>query len=229
MKALAAGMSPTPDERQPILYLRSFGADAATSKATAAKPLLGLYYMFAGPLSVLAFRTEEEQTVSAFRAWGPVVALRRPDESLPELGAVRLAANDGSWRQTVQLLMRRSQLVVIRFGRSEGLIWELKEAVSCVSPEKLLILVPQTRRAYDEFRETAGVHLPRGLPAYRGAMIPPWLGSLRGIVHFDADWTPQFAPLSIPLLRVSITPMEPLAVILRHTLARVIPHEATVH
>src|SRR5262245_6770014 len=70
------------DMRAPVIYLRSFHSD----KRLARRPLaIG---------RVVSIYTEEEQLVQAVREVGPVVAVGRPGERLPRLGAQRVYLED---------------------------------------------------------------------------------------------------------------------------------------
>jgi hypothetical protein len=162
------------DPRPPVLYLRCFRSDQQT------RQLLGSL-------------TEEEQVAEVLQDVGPVIAVGRPGEPLPELGAARFYVEDARWRATVAALLERSALVVLLTGDTEALAWEVERAAAAIPPERLLFLVPRDEPVYEAFRARAapllGVELPP-LPATR-----TWTGSLAGVVRFEADWTPRLEPL----------------------------------
>jgi hypothetical protein len=81
------------DARPPILYLRSFSED-----------IEGYSYK-------LIQKTPEEQLVSEYNYWGPVIAVGQPGERHPFLGALRIYFDDEVWRAGVLYLMSVSQLV----------------------------------------------------------------------------------------------------------------------
>jgi hypothetical protein len=70
---------------------------------------------------------------------GPVVAVGRPGEELPLLGAARLYFGDEEWREKVESLISLSQIVIIQAGHTEALEWGLSRAVSMLRPHQLLI------------------------------------------------------------------------------------------
>jgi len=176
------------DSRPPVVYLRSFNDDAATASAHDADLL---------PFDVT---TEEEQLVAALNEIGPVLAIGRPGEELPELGAARFYVRDDEWQAKVKDLIANAQLVVLRSGETEGLMWEVETAVQMLKlrPERLLLLVPQNQKSYELFRKRALPCLPHELPEW-----PKKNGrarDLRGMIYFKPDWTPVFLEIKIPLI-----------------------------
>ena len=145
------------DKRRPILYLRSF------LEETPHDPLRD------------DFRTEEELLDSVLKEVGPMVAIGRPGEPLPPLGASRYYFKDDEWREEVQKLMERAQFIVIKPGLAENLRWEIRTASKLCPPQKLLfpLLEYQTRggnfreRNYKPFRriiqDEMGVTLPEDI------------------------------------------------------------------
>ena len=166
------------DQRAPVLYLRSFQDE-------------GLWQNF-----LLGW---EEQFTRALHDVGPVIAIGRPGEKLPLLGAARWQVEDEKWRAEVQGLLPQAGLVVLRVGESGGLWWEIEQALQLVKPERLLFLVPAAEPAYEAFRVRVEGFLGRSLPHtgigrplvtpqrankwYR--LGPTWL------LYFAADWTPH--------------------------------------
>ena len=57
--------------------------------------------------------TEEEQLAEAMKDVGPFVAIGRPGEALPELGAGRPYASHAEWQDQVGQLISKAQLVVL--------------------------------------------------------------------------------------------------------------------
>ncbi len=178
VRALDAQELMSRDERPPVLYLRSFKDDPTTAR-------------------IVLSTTEEEQLAMVMREIGPFVAIGRPGEELPELGAARIYVADDEWQETITALMRKAQLVVLRIGQTEGFWWEVQRAVQYVQPEHLLFLVPHNKTLYEDFRGQAAVYLPAQLPAYeRGAGS---FGSLNGLIYFGPDWTPRFVRMPFAL------------------------------
>jgi hypothetical protein len=121
------------DNRAPILYLRPFSHDReATSYGILRRPT-------------------EMILKSALKNVGPLVAVAKPAEELPPLGAARLHFKGSEWQDRVAELMSISRLVIIETGRvsldvdityedyPQGLSWEMSKATSCVGPGKLLV------------------------------------------------------------------------------------------
>jgi hypothetical protein len=194
------------DNRQPVLYLRSFLDDSAAATV----PHQEITSWFGGA------DTEEEQLAQVLGQIGPVVAIGRPGELLPELGASRLYVGDDEWQAVVSRLMAVSRLVVLRAKRTRGLFWEAEHAASRLRPEQILFLVPRDLD-YAAFRASTDHWFPRGLPAE----APPGqrMGSLRGLVYFRSDWTPVYLPPAqfffrhrlrhalVPVLQMTLEPV----------------------
>ncbi|MEU6234355.1 hypothetical protein [Kitasatospora sp. NPDC047058] len=162
--------------------------------------------------------TGEEQLVAALKPVGRVIALGVPGQKLPQAGARRMYLAHDAWQDTVLALMERARLVVLVLGAGRSLMWELVQSVRMLPPERLVLIVPMERAAYDafaetavrEFRETAEQMLresgrswtPPTLPAYppheTGAVSEE--GAFKVVVHFEADWTPRPILLKRPLV-----------------------------
>jgi hypothetical protein len=144
------------DPRPPVLYLRSFLQD---------ERLPGTSESF------------EQSLASVMGEVGPVIAVGRPGERLPPLGAARLYLSDEHWQPTVRDLMARSALTILRAGTSPGVLWELARVVECVQPARFLIAVPAPLRKEDaedwkSFCQLVADVMPHRLPtALDGAMF----------------------------------------------------------
>jgi hypothetical protein len=122
-----------------------------------------------------------------------MIAIGRPGEELPELGAYRIyVPRDKDWREEVSNHISAAQLVILRLGETKGLLWELRTAIQHGEAKRLLLLVPWEKSDYEAFRSEYATEFPAGLPegVFRGHA-----GSLYGIICFWPDWTPQFLPL----------------------------------
>lgn len=120
------------DPRPPVLYLRSF-RDDGTLWLDQEQGRLAQWWS-----KLLAFRTTEEQCVAALQAVGPVVAIGKPGEPIPELGAARLYVGHDAWQAEVRQLMDRAALVVVRIGSSPGVLWEIEQVLSRLPRERLV-------------------------------------------------------------------------------------------
>ena len=119
------------DRRPPILLLRSFGDDERT--------VLGF------SLVSLGSKTLEEAIVAGLSRYGPVIAIGRPGEELPPLGAAREYIGHDDWKVRVNDLMAESQLCVMILGTSEGLIWELRQLWRWLHEKDILIVIPSSK------------------------------------------------------------------------------------
>lgn len=158
------------DERAPVLYLRSFQQDATDDKARFSRLLMGM-----------SISSHEERLAEILDLVGPFVAVGRPGESLPTLGASRLYVPDASWQREVAQLMQRARCVVFRAGATPSLQWELQKAVRSLAPERILLWCPDGRKVWAAFRKWAGGSLQHPLPAR----------PTHPFVAFDAAWRPQ--------------------------------------
>jgi hypothetical protein len=167
------------DNRPPVVYLRSFGDD---QKAANNINITGL-----------SVNTEEGELAETVKVIGPLIAIGRPGEELSYFGAARVYVGDGDWHKQVGDLLSRAALVVLRAGTTPGLSWEIEQCCRRVAPERLVILIPLSQSAYDEFRDKAQGFFPCHLPEYDGRRIG--VTTIRAILYFDADWTPHIRPI----------------------------------
>ncbi|MBV9890126.1 MAG: TM2 domain-containing protein [Rhizobacter sp.] len=177
------------DPRPPVLYLRSFADDGAV--------LLGDPSRLAQRgAALIAPASPEQEMATILGAIGPVVAIGKPGEPLPELGAARLYVADDAWQAKVRELMRMARLVVLRIGASPGLIWEIEQALVLVPRQRLVFamlggsaLAPELQqRLAPALGPSAAAALPEARPA--GWALFVYRDPRRrigGLVAFDAD------------------------------------------
>lgn len=168
------------DTRPPVLYLRSFGDDPKAAQRAS--------------MAGFSFNTEEGEIAEIVKSIGPLVAIGRPDEELSYFGAARVYVGAGDWQERVRELLSQARLVIIRAGETAGLSWELEQCAKVVRPERLIILIPFSRRRYEEFCLKSANSFPRGLPEYAGRRVNET--TIRAVLYFDADWTPHLLPIS---------------------------------
>jgi len=186
------------ENKAPVLYLRSFLDDKVAAKREA------------------SMLTEEEELNKAFEHIGPMIAIGRPGEVLPEVGAARAYFTDDKWQAAVYHYMDISRLVVLRAGLSQGLIWEIKNSIQRLDPSKLILLIPFKKDDYNQFRTCVQSLFPKPLPDHPGhdahrTYINPRsgqtekaiYGSLLGLIHFDGDWTAYFEKICADNVPVS--------------------------
>lgn len=162
------------DNRPPVIYLRSFTVDKQNSRVEVLN---------------LSLLTREEQLTKALDCFGPLVAIGRPGEALPTLGAARAYVDDAHWQEEVTILLRSASLVLLYIGNSEGLKWEVSSCLKAVAPRKLILLVPNDRNELESFIANNADKFPKGLPTIAKRGRAPE-GPVRGIIYFEDDWTP---------------------------------------
>ena len=168
----------------PVVYLRSFYDDGSYPKPS---PLITLAMLSKGDLP--SYRaTYEESLVELLEPFGPVVAIGRPNETLPELGASRMYVADAQWQAEVNNLLNRACLVVLRLGESEGLLWEVERVLESISPEKILL--------YSEPPCSLPEAIQSRIPCKKVRVFPR-----SRFVWFEANWTPKFSRTISPFLR----------------------------
>ncbi|HET9976735.1 MAG TPA: NINE protein [Burkholderiaceae bacterium] len=123
------------DPRPPVLYLRSFRDDGiALDNAES-----GVFARWLQRIVVLT--TPEQECARSLQAVGPVIAIGKPGEPLPELGAARLYVGHEVWQAEVGALLARAGLVVLRVGSSPGVLWEIEQALARVPRERVVFAV----------------------------------------------------------------------------------------
>jgi hypothetical protein len=162
------------DFRPPILYLRSFGDDEQFK----ARRGRGIYFD--------SGKTFEEVIVGELKRHGPVIAIGRPGEKIPPLGAARAYVDDESWQAEVSKLARDSRLVVLMLGGTAGVAWEFCRLVELDAHHKLVLVMPpvgeeELNRRWDSFCITVEnrqrLSIPRGV-------VPNAI-----LATFGADWS----------------------------------------
>jgi TM2 domain-containing membrane protein YozV len=129
------------DPRPPVLYLRSFVDDGRILPAARGRfaSWMETARTFLPPFSY-AFVSFEQELARGLQRVGPVVAIGRPGERLPELGASRLYVGDDEWQDRVSALMSQAALVVLQAGDTPSLWWEVEQAMARVPRRRLVIV-----------------------------------------------------------------------------------------
>jgi hypothetical protein len=123
------------DERAPILLLRSFSDDAKQipAKGLATRALF---------LGLRGKKRLEAAVADELARLGPFVAIGRPGEVLPQLGAARAYFGDDEWQIAVAGWIARARLIVMIAGTTSWVQWELREISRAGQIGKLLVLLP---------------------------------------------------------------------------------------
>ncbi|MEH6622342.1 MULTISPECIES: hypothetical protein [Dietzia] len=122
-----------------ILLLRAFDDDHKRVQTT---------YADRGAIGILTggSRMRFEELIAAIvQTEGNFVAIGRPDERLPPLGAARTYWDDDEWQLAVEHTAASAKLIVLVAGTTEGLRWEIQKLKEWGFLEKCLFLVPPGR------------------------------------------------------------------------------------
>ncbi|GAA3504724.1 hypothetical protein GCM10019016_118370 [Streptomyces prasinosporus] len=184
-----------------LLYLRPFALDERMSEAPPDTPGASGRSPFEVP-----GLTTEEFLIGLFSRHGRVVAVGRPGEQLPLLGAERGYLPLQDWRHTVSGLIQGAHTVLMSVAPGPGTVWEFTEVLRTTEPERLVLMIACDPSDYDLFRADAaseyaarrsregGTWAP--LPALPDCPEAPqpakrkWAVPLRALVTFDRDWKP---------------------------------------
>ncbi|WP_199930833.1 hypothetical protein [Streptomyces sp. CB02923] len=185
-----------PADERVVLFLRAFSDDPGFSRVAA---LRWFRLLFTSLLPTPAhLRTEEDQVGRAVAPFGRMVALGRPSDRLPRLGAERSYASDETWRTEVLAALDRAALVLLVAGAGRSLAWEVDQVLGRDAPTRLVLVVSRDRNQYGQFRESLGDRFPNGLPDYPSARMRHRLlrgRYVRAAIWFDGDWTPHWEML----------------------------------
>ena len=141
-------------DKPPVLLLRSFVDDVAGIPPSALVPRL-----------FWRRKRLEEAIGAVLTRAGPFVAIGKPGEKLPQMGAHRLYVADSQWQELVKSYIARSQLIILIAGTTVWVQWELANTVAQGRVGQLLIVFP---RIADKARAERWENLK---PAFGGT---PW-------------------------------------------------------
>lgn len=99
--------------------------------------------------------------------------------------------SDAEWQGAVKCFLQVAQIVFVHGSlEGDGFSWELSQVIQLVSPERVVVIVPQNRFYYKSFVDMANRHLP-----HRIALPPLEDGNnIAGVVRFSKAWRPQYVP-----------------------------------
>lgn len=136
------------DRRPPTLMLRSFADDRRTLRARRLDRASVIER-----LCMRRFERFEEVAAAALAVHGPVEALSQVGEKLPPpLGAARRSFSMDDWKDGVRGLIVQSQLICVTVGRSESLLWEIRQIRAAGALGRTVFLLPPTRRREQRLR-----------------------------------------------------------------------------
>jgi hypothetical protein len=123
-------------DKPPVLLLRSFTDDVA-----------GIPPNMLIPRLVRRRKRLEEMIGEQLTSAGPFVAIGRPGERLPQLGASRLYVGDSEWQAVVQSYIAQSDLIIVIAGKTHWVQWELANVLRQDRIAGLLIVFPRITEA----------------------------------------------------------------------------------
>jgi hypothetical protein len=165
-------------------------------------------------------RSEAQKKRAQVLAWfklalsiGPAILWVPRDEVVPDLGAARMYVSDDAWQDRVKELLYQAQLVVLRAGETDNLLWEVQTVASAVRPERIVFLLPfSNQKKYDIFRDKTARLFPKPFPAKYKKNLWMQTGSIKALLYFEPDWTPHMAVLKNPfyLFQSFFRPLVPI-------------------
>ncbi|MCN9240862.1 hypothetical protein NGF19_08655 [Streptomyces sp. RY43-2] len=194
---------------QYLLYLRPFAVDRELAQAPPEAP--GLW---SNRVLEVPGLTSEEFLIKQFTGCGRVVAIGRPGERLPLLGAERGYLPLHHWQHTVSKLIQGAHGVLMFVAPGPGTVWEYTEALRTTSPERLVLMVGCSTEEFDAFRAAARQRYAERTVTESGEAWAPlpdlpecpreprasrreWEMPLRAFITFDANWRPQVHPFKV--------------------------------
>lgn len=100
--------------------------------------------------------TFEQVLRAAARPVGKLIAIGEPGERMPTLGLKNVYVDDDSWQVRETGYVETAELVVIRAGTSEGVMWEVERVAQARSSRNIADLC----RPADEEGERKGAERP---------------------------------------------------------------------
>ena len=120
------------DKRKLVLLLRSFKDE-----------MLGAPQFIRTPVGDIALGRRFEQGIAgSLGAFGPLIAIGKPGEKLPQIGAARTYLSDEEWQPAVIRWMNESLFIAMIAGATEWIHWELQRILELGYVRRLVILLP---------------------------------------------------------------------------------------
>ena len=147
----------------------------------------------------------EQELEEVLNRVGPVIAIGKPGEPLPELGAARLYVSDADWKAKVTDMIARSRLVVIRTGSTPNLQWEIEQTMARVPRRQILFvsLGDAKRTAFFDqyFAERYGPVMPSSMAAAEAGALTKVMSIGKyvtgRIIFFDETLRPREEPIRL--------------------------------
>jgi hypothetical protein len=180
-RAASADQVLSEDTRPPVLYFRSFDDDVQETD----------FIRALNTVNVALENSAEEVLSEYLKCIGPVVAIGRPGEALPELGFARMYVEQEHWQSRVLDLIDRASLVVLRAGHSAGVLWETGQVLRQSVLPRVIVIVPSTTGFdFDKYREQVRRVAAINLPELPKSSIKRFPLGVRAIIRFESDGSP---------------------------------------
>ena len=166
------------DPRAPILYLRSF-----MQEVIAGDNYIGVRD------EDLTKKSDEQLIYEVVRLVGPMIAIGRPGDPLPPIGAARVYLGPSSdWQSVIKDYLAQAQFVIVSPEWTPGVLWEGITVFQLCRPEQIIIslLAPG---AYKESRAHILEEAERSNVLIN---LPEDVGK-SSFIYFDSDSTPRLA------------------------------------
>jgi TM2 domain-containing membrane protein YozV len=188
------------DPRPPVVYLRSFEADSEILLRPDGfwNKVVTIFFGYAVTFS------PEQELAEILNHVGPVIAIGKPGEPLPELGAARIYVGDADWKAKVTDMMARSRLVIIRTGATPNLQWEIEQTMARVPRRQILFVSLGDARKMAPFDQYFEQRFGRVMRSVNAAETPGWMKLISTgkyvngrIIYFDGALQPREEPIRL--------------------------------
>lgn len=126
------------DNRPPVVLIRSFADDELKIRRPIRKWLAFFPQLWFSKLEM----DFEEVLANQFYRIGPVVAIGRPNEKYPPLGAARSYLQGDEWRSKIETLSGEAKCIITILGDTPGIKWELCCLEQLKQIRKTVFLIP---------------------------------------------------------------------------------------
>lgn len=101
---------------------------------------------------------QEKVICTTARYLYPVYAIGDPNSILRPNGAERIYITDAHWKDAVEDMMKRSKVIILRIGQTDGTLWELHKLIELGYINKTIFVI-YTREDYEWFKTTTPTSL----------------------------------------------------------------------
>lgn len=134
------------DKRPPIILLRSFSDDLTPVRTSVSERNPKMDPQDLNPIGDAESWTLEQSLERLLLKYGPVIAIGRPGEKLPPLGAAREYVENDKWRAKVEEYVGTAGYVVFILGASAGLEYEYSLVGRLDALERTILVFPPANK-----------------------------------------------------------------------------------